>query len=81
MQKELRSLKRKKASGADDIPPGLLKDASSVLAEPLAFIINLSLRTGTVPSDWKVAKVIPLYKSGDSALESNYRQISGIIEI
>jgi hypothetical protein len=54
----------------------MLKDAASTLAEPLSFIINLSLRTSSVPLDWKSAKIIPLHKSGDTTLESNYRPIS-----
>ena len=74
--KELKNVKRKKASGLDNFPPGLLKDAALVLTEPLTFIINLSLETGIVPSEWKVAKVIPLYKSGSLAEIDNYRPIS-----
>ena len=57
--KELKILKPKKASGLDNFPPGLLKDAALVLTKPLTFIINLSVETGVVPSEWKVAKVIP----------------------
>ena len=76
VEKELRSLKRKKATGADDVPPGILKDAASSVAKPLAHIINLSLNSSSVPSDWKVAKVIPLHKKGDKSLPSNYRPIS-----
>ena len=74
--KELRNLKRRKAPGLDNFPPGLLKDAALVLTKPLTFIINLSLETGVVPSEWKVAKVIPLYKSGSQAEIDNYRPIS-----
>ena len=74
--KELKNLKRKKASGPDNFPPGLLKDAALVLTKPLTFIINLSLKTGVVPSEWKVAKVIPLYKSGSLAEIDNNRPIS-----
>ncbi|XP_057299458.1 uncharacterized protein LOC130630077 [Hydractinia symbiolongicarpus] len=77
VEKELKkSLKRKKATGADDIPPGVLKDAATLLSQPLAFIINLSLRTSTIPSDWKIAKVTPLFKGGNSSEETNYRPIS-----
>ena len=54
----------------------MLKDAALVLTKPLTFIINLSLETGVVPSEWKVAKVIPLYKSGSQAEIDNYRPIS-----
>ena len=74
--KELKNVKRKKASGLDNFPPGMLNDAALVLIKPLTFIINLSLETGVVPSEWKVAKVIPLYKSGSLAEIDNYRPIS-----
>ena len=47
---QLKNLKRKRAVGLDDFPHGMIKDAASVLAAPLAFLINLSLQTGTVPS-------------------------------
>ena len=71
--KELKNLKREKASELDNFPPGLLKDAALVLTKPLTFIINLSLETGVVPTEWKVAKVIPLYKSASLAEIDNYR--------
>ena len=44
--------------------------------KPLTYLINRSLSEGTVPSRWKVAKVIPLHKKGDKALANNYRPIS-----
>ena len=44
--KELRNLKRKKASGLDNFPSGLLKDDALVLTKPLKLIINLSLEAG-----------------------------------
>ena len=73
---ELKNLKRKKATGLDNLPPGLLKDAAGVIAKPLTFIINLSLSSGVVPTDWKMAKVIPILKSGSMAENDNYRPIS-----
>ena len=73
---ELKNLKRKKATGLDNLPPGLLKDAAGVIAKPLTFIINLSLETGVVPTEWKMAKVIPIFKSGSMAEIDNYRPIS-----
>ena len=39
-------------------------------------IINLSLATGSVPTDWKAAKIVPLFKSGSMAEIDNYRPIS-----
>ena len=73
---QLKNLKRNKAIGLDAFPYGMLKDAASVLAPPLAFLINLSLQTGTVPSSWKAAKVIPLFKNGSRTDIDNYRPIS-----
>ena len=51
-------------------------DVASVIAPPLAFVINLSLRSGIFPDDWKMAKVIPLHKNGPADNFENYRPIS-----
>lgn len=73
---ELKNLDQEKASGLDNFSSGLLKDVALVLTRRLTFIINLSLETGVVPRECKVAKVIPLYKSGCLAEIDNYRPIS-----
>lgn len=62
--RELRNLKRNKSTGLDNLPPGMLKDAATIITKPLAYIINLSLQSGSVPMECKAAKVIPLFKSG-----------------
>ena len=62
--------------GYDDISPKVLKCSSKILSIPLAHIINLSLRTGTFPQKLKLAKVIPIFKSGDRTNVNNYRPIS-----
>ncbi|MEO0684105.1 MAG: reverse transcriptase family protein, partial [Cyanobacteria bacterium J06649_11] len=76
VQKELKLLSRKKATGIDDLPPGLLKDCDAFISQPLCHIINLSLQTGSFPTNWKSAKVTPLFKSGSSSLPENFRPIS-----
>ena len=76
VQKELKSLRRNKASGVDNLPPGLLKDSAKEIAVPLTHIINLSISTSTFPTNWKVARVTPIYKSGCTNDEANYRPIS-----
>ena len=48
IEKKLKSLKRNKATGIDDLPPGMLKDSASVISQPLCHLINLSLDSGTV---------------------------------
>jgi hypothetical protein len=72
VEKELRSLKRSKGTGVDDLPPNLLKDCATVIAKPLAHIINLSIKSSMVPALWKSAKVKPIFKSGHSNLVENF---------
>ena len=74
--KYLRGLKRKCATGIDNIPSCFLKDTAFVICKPLAFVINLSLKEGTFPNDLKKARVNPIYKSGNRNSFDNYRPIS-----
>ncbi|KAI8490529.1 hypothetical protein Bbelb_317970, partial [Branchiostoma belcheri] len=73
---ELLRLKPKKATGVDKIPSRLLKDSAPIIVKPLAHIFNLSISSGEVPDDWKLAKVSPIYKSGNKDSVSNYRPVS-----
>ena len=54
----------------------MLKDAASILAQPLAHIINISLSSGNFPNDWKNAKIITLHKSGSLSAVDNNKPIS-----
>ena len=76
VRKHLAQLKSTKSPGHDNLPPRLLKDCANVIAKPLTHIINLSLKTSLVPNKLKIAKVIPLHKSGNKKLPENYRPIS-----
>ena len=65
-----------KATGSDGIPGSILKECADVLAYSLSVLLCASLRTGVVPSAFKLASVVPLYKSGDSSRPNNYRPVS-----
>ena len=54
----------------------MLKDAATIITKQLAYIINLSLQSGSVAMEWKAAKIIPLFKSGSIVELDNYRPIS-----
>jgi hypothetical protein len=69
-------LKPKMSKGHDGISSKLMRESIYYVAIPLAHIINQSLTTGTVPRNMKIAKVIPIYKSGDKYNFNNYRPIS-----
>ena len=76
VEKELKLLKRKKAAGVDNFPPGILKDAARPLSYPLTKLINLSISTGMVPTEWKIAKITPIHKGGSTKENNNFRPIS-----
>ena len=65
-----------KATGSDGIPGSVLKECADVLAYSLAVLFCASLRTGVVPSAFKLASVVPLSKSGDPSLPNNNRPVS-----
>lgn len=70
------SLRTGASPGYDDIKPDVVKVVKHLIAYPLVHIFNLSISTGIVPDQLKFAKVVPIYKSGDSDLCNNYRPIS-----
>ena len=54
----------------------MVKDAAMTVAKPLSQIVNESMSQGTVPSEWKYAKVIPLYNRAMSNDVDKARPIS-----
>ena len=73
--KLLKAIDVSKATGLDKIPNRLLKIAADVVAPSLTGIFNQSLVTGIFPSDWKMAKVSPIFKNGSKSDLNNYRPI------
>ena len=74
--KLLQSLDKTKGAGPDGLSPALLKFLSNYIYVSLAHIYQYSLNTGTVPSDWKLANVVPIHKKGSRTDPLNYRPIS-----
>ena len=54
-----------KAGGIDNVTPTILRNCASALAAPLHHLFTTSLNDGTIPTEWKKHKIIPIYKSGD----------------
>ena len=71
-----KELKPKLSSGADSISTKLLKEIAPIIITPLHYLINLSLETGFVPPELKLAKIVPVFKDGNSHQFTNYRPIS-----
>jgi hypothetical protein len=69
-------MKNKTSFSHDNISNKQLRFISKEISFPLSHLINISLRTNYIPESWKTAKIVPLLKSGDSRLTTNYRPIS-----
>ena len=60
-----------------DTPSKILKSAMPLIAVPLAYIFNVSLRREIFPESLKDARVVPLYKGkGPRTDPNNYRPIA-----
>ena len=64
------------SAGYDELPPFVAKSCVDGFIEPITYMVNGSLRSGICPSELKIAKVVPVFKSGDPSLLTNYRPIS-----
>ena len=58
------------------IPTKVLKCTAHILSPIICHLINASVTKGIFPDCLKLARVVPLYKCGDSFNISNYRPIS-----
>ena len=62
--------------GFDGIPFFVAIQCIDNYIKPLTYIINMSIMEGLFSSELKLAKVVPIFKSGDSTKMSNYKPIS-----
>ena len=64
------------AGGPDSIPTSLLINCAEEIAPVLKFFFSHSLSSSLIPTPFKEAAIIPVFKSGDKSLPSNYHSIS-----
>ena len=74
--KTVKLMKPKTSQGHDHISTKLLKETIDLILIPLTHIINQSFISGIVPENMKIAKIIPIFKSGNQEIMNNYRPIS-----
>jgi hypothetical protein len=76
VEEKLKNLKDSPSSGPDCIPSLILKRFCTVLSGPLTVIYNKSIQESSVPDDWRLGNVTPIYKKGLKCKPENYRQVS-----
>ena len=74
--KMLAGLDPTKAAGPDTIKPIVLRSSNDQVAPMLQVILQKSLDSGQIPSDWKKAIVSHLFKKGDKCDPADYRPFS-----
>lgn len=72
LKKIISSLNNTQSTGHDNIPICVYKFATDILIAPLVHLINIIFSTGVFPNLFKLAKVVPLYKSKD---KKKYQQL------
>ena len=54
----------------------MLCELSKELSVPLSIVFNKSLEDGIIPTEWKSANVVAIFKKGTKSVPGNYRPVS-----
>ena len=79
VRKLLSKLNESKAAGQDNIPNKLLKMAGDKVAPSLTQIFTKSISTGVFPTEWKLARVSPIFKKGKRDDPNNCRRLNDFV--
>lgn len=74
----INELDANKSSGPDNLPTSVVKANINIFSNIFAQLFNQILEQGIYPECLKVAKVTPVFKSGEASDPSNFRPISTI---
>uniref|UniRef100_A0A8C8DGK4 Reverse transcriptase domain-containing protein n=1 Tax=Oryzias sinensis TaxID=183150 RepID=A0A8C8DGK4_9TELE len=76
VNKALRRINTRKATGPDNIPGRALKACANELTDVLTSIFNLSLSQRVVPSCFKTTTIVPLPKKSPPTCLNDYRPVA-----
>ena len=54
----------------------IFKKITNFIVDPFLHVCNMSFSKGVFPDAFNIARVIPLFKSGDKCVFTNYRPVS-----
>lgn len=72
----MKRMKMKKAPGIEGIPMEAWCHKGTTVRKGLVELIKQVWSENTIPKDWKISVVAPIYKKGDQDRTGNYRSIS-----
>ena len=75
-EEAFKSLQRNKATSFDDLNRNIIINGYDSLKNILFQVFNVSVQQRVFPDSLKIAKVTPIFKSGEKDNVSNYRPIS-----
>ena len=78
LSKIVKTIKPKKSFGFDRVPTNVLLDSMPVTSESILLLYRKILASNEIPEQWKIARIIPVYKKGDKKNIENYRPISNL---
>ena len=82
IEKVLRGLPEQSKNDILNFDTRLLSLTSHIIAPTLTLLLNISLKIGYCPDDWKLARVSPAFKGkGNPLQENNYRPLSVIAHL
>ena len=72
----LSSIDPTKAIGCDNIHPYILKHCATTLCTPITNLFQACIQNQSLPTEWKVHKIRPIFKKENPLHVENYRPIS-----
>ncbi|KFO96513.1 RNA-directed DNA polymerase from mobile element jockey, partial [Calypte anna] len=65
-----------KSMGPDGIHPRILREVADIICRPLSISFGRSWQSGEIPVDWKLAKIVQIFKKGKEEDPRNYRLVN-----
>ena len=76
ISKQLSAIARNKTIRPNGVCDEILKLRVEAMIPFLARLLDITINTVTITSDWKRAIVVPAYKEEDRSVVTNYRPVS-----
>ena len=76
LKRVVNKLKRRKAAGPDGVPMELIKELDEGIMERVLEVLNQWWREEIIPEDVLKARVVLIFKKGNTGNMDNYRPIS-----